>query len=79
MWSLFGILLISNVYAEVWKCFDLLKQCTDDSDSFLDINEINSSNINNFCTNYTQLIIPCLANEVIYTLFIYLLLILIEF
>ncbi|VDK77160.1 unnamed protein product [Litomosoides sigmodontis] len=61
--SLFGILFISNVYGVAWECVNLLKQCTNGIDSFLDINEINSSNINSFCESYTQLIIPCLANE----------------
>ncbi|KAL3998701.1 hypothetical protein ACH3XW_16090 [Acanthocheilonema viteae] len=68
MWSfsltfLLGILFINNVHAEIWQCDDLLKQCTNSSDSFLDINKVNASNIKYFCENYTQLIIPCLANE----------------
>lgn len=59
-----ALLSISTIHVEAWQCYHLLEQCTNSSDSFLDINKINSSNINYFCENYTQSVIPCLANEV---------------
>lgn len=76
MWSfpltlLIGILFISDIHPQAWQCYDLLEQCINDNDGFLDISKINSSNINYFCENYTQSFIPCLANGVSYANFLF--------
>lgn len=62
--SLFIILFPGDTRAHEWQCNDLLNQCINDTDNFLTISAISSSNIDYFCDNYTQFIIPCLANEV---------------
>ncbi|KAK6114584.1 hypothetical protein QQG55_56700 [Brugia pahangi] len=60
---LLDILFINDIHAQEWQCYDVLKQCISGNSNLLDINMINSSNINHFCETYTQLIIPCLAKR----------------